>query len=213
MTSRPHLVHPPRLAVWLISLFALAHEAESILGDLLEEFALIVSKSGVTAARHWYWRQTIRTLPRLAGFSFRTAPWLTLTAVAGGFLLRKLIGPLIGSATFAVIQKYQTFFENHFSAYLFFTSTGLDIEHLITFLLIGFIVAYVAREREILATGMLAFIFGSLAIAGSAYMAIMGNDVLQWRLMWYFADSIVIVIAGAIVRTHRLAVKARPSSA
>jgi len=67
-------------------------------------------------------------------------------------LLRKLIGPLIGSATFAVIQKYQTFFENHFSAYLFFTSTGLDIEHLITFLLIGFIVAYVAREREILAT-------------------------------------------------------------
>jgi hypothetical protein len=32
-------------------------------------------------------------------------------------------------------------------------------------------------------------------------------------LTWYFADSFVIVIAGAIVRMNRLATKSRPSGA
>ncbi len=186
-------------------MFAHTDEAESILGDLLEEFSLLASKSGVPYARNWYWRQTIKTLPRLAGLGFRAAPWMTGTAVAGGFLLRKLVGPLVGSATFAMLERYQVFFEHHFSAYLFFASTGLDIEHLITFLLIGFLVALVAREREMVATTMLALIFVAMAVVGSAYAAIRtGNDALLWRLTWYFADSFVIVVAGAIVRTHRL---------
>jgi hypothetical protein len=51
MTSQPHFVQPPRIAVWLISLFALAAEAESILGDLLEEFSVLASKSGMPSAR------------------------------------------------------------------------------------------------------------------------------------------------------------------
>lgn len=214
MTAQSDFVQPPPIAVWLISLFAHAEEAESILGDLLEEFSLLASKSGVPSARNWYWRQTIKTLPRLASFGFRTAPWMTVSAVAGGFLLRKLVGPLVGSATFAVLERYQVFFEHHFSAYLFFASTGLDIEHLITFLLIGFIVAFVAREREMATTTMLALIFGAMAVVGSTYAAIrIGNGALLWRLTWYFADSFAIVVAGAIVRTHRLAAAARPSKA
>ncbi len=63
MTTQPHLVQPPRIAVWLLSLFALAEKAESILGDLLEEFSLLVSKSGTASARRRYWRQTIKTVP------------------------------------------------------------------------------------------------------------------------------------------------------
>jgi hypothetical protein len=68
MTSQPHLVQPPPIAVWLLNLFALGEEAESIQGDLLEEFSLLASKSGS---------------------GFRTAPWITTAAVVGGFLLRK----------------------------------------------------------------------------------------------------------------------------
>jgi hypothetical protein len=214
MTSQPHFVQPPRIAVWLISLFALAAEAESILGDLLEEFSVLASKSGMPSARNWYWRQTIKTVPRLAGFGFRTAPWITVAAVVGGFLLRKLVAPLVGSVTFAVLERYQVFFEHHFSAYLFFASTGLDIEHLVTFLLIGFIVAFAASEREIVATTTLALIFTAMAIVASVYVVIRsGYDASLWRLTWYFADSFVIVVAGAIVRTHRLAARSRPSAA
>ncbi len=125
MTTQPHFIRPPSLAVWLLSLFALAEKGESILGDLLEEFSLLVCKSGVASARRWYWRQTIKTVPRLAGFGFRSAPWLTAAAVAGGFLLRKLVGPLVGSAIFAVLERFQVY-EYHFSTYRFFASTGLE---------------------------------------------------------------------------------------
>jgi hypothetical protein len=96
MRSQPVFAQPPRIAVWLITLFALAEEAESILGDLLEEFSLLAAKSGTHSARDWYWRQTVKTVPRLAGFAFRTAPWMTTTAVVGGLLLRKLVAPLVG---------------------------------------------------------------------------------------------------------------------
>ena len=53
MTSEPNFVQPPRIAVWLVNLFTPAEEAESILGDLLEEYSHLESKSGVTFARSW----------------------------------------------------------------------------------------------------------------------------------------------------------------
>ena len=208
MASQFHFVQPPSIAVWLISLFAPGEEAESILGDLFEEFNLIASESGVRSARNWYWRQTIRTVPRLAGLGFSTASWMTAVAVAGGFLLRKLVAPLVGSVTFAVIERYPVFFEHHFGAHLFFASTGLDIEHLITFVLIGFVVALVARQREMVATSVLALIFAVMAIVASVYIAIrFGYDASLWRLTWYLSDSFVVVVAGAVVRTHRLAAR------
>jgi hypothetical protein len=214
MTSQPYSVQPPSIAVWLVSLFAPVEVAESILGDLLEEFSLLALKSGVHTARTWYWRQTIKTVPRFVRSDLRAATLMTFVAVAGGFLLRKLVGPRVGPATFAVLERYQSFFEHHFSLYLFFASTGLDIEHLITFLLIGFVVAFAARESEMVATVILALIFGAIAVVGSTYAAIRtGNDALLWRLTWYFADSFVIVVAGAIVRTRRLATKSRLSAA
>jgi hypothetical protein len=213
MASQPHFVQPPRIAVWLISLFALSEEAESILGDLLEEFNLLASTSGVLSARNWYWRQTIKTVPRLAGIGFRTAPLVTLTAVAGGFLLRRLVAPLVEPPIFAVLERYRVF-EHHFGTYMFFASTGIDIGHLITFLLIGFVVAFVARQREMVATTTLALIFAAMAIVASVYIWIrFGYDASLWRLTWYFADSFVIVVAGAIVRMHRLAAESRPSAA
>jgi len=42
---------PPRGAVWLIELFTPYEQAESIPGDLLEEFSDLASKSGVAYAR------------------------------------------------------------------------------------------------------------------------------------------------------------------
>jgi len=214
MTWKSHSVRPPRIAVWLISLFAMAEEAESILGDLLEEFSPLASKMGARSAQKWYWRQTIKTVPRLAGFGFRSAPWMTISAVAGGFLLRRLVGPLVGSAAFAALERYQDFFAHHIGAYLFFASTGLDIEHLITFLLIGFVVAFAAREREMAATGVLALIFAAMAVIACVYLVIrFGYIASLWRLTWYFADSLAIVLAGAIVRTHRLTARSRRRAA
>jgi hypothetical protein len=211
MTSQPHSVQPPYIAVWLIRLFARGEKAEAILGDLLEEFSLLASKSGVSTARNWYWRQTIKTVPRLAGLVFRTTSWMTITAVViGGLLLRFLVGRLVGYVAFAVLHRYGVVFEHHlFAVYLFF-----NIEHLITFLLIGLIVAFVAKEREMVTTATVALIFAASVVVGSMYGAIRyGIDPILWRLTCYLVDLFVIVIAGAIVRTHRLAPKSRASAA
>ncbi len=213
MTSQPHSV-PPTVAVWLLRLFAIGNEGESILGDLFEEFLSVARQSGARSARRWFWRQTLKTIPRLASFGFRTAPRITLSAVAVGFLLRKVIGPAIGPVTFAILEKFQPFFEHHLSLYIFFASTGLDIQHLLTFLLIGFFVALAARGREMVATTMLAFIFGTLAVVGCTYAAFRtGDGALLWRLAWYFSDCLATVGAGAVVRMHRLAPKSRRAAA
>ena len=105
MTSQSHFVQPPRLAVWLLTLFALDDEAESILGDLLEEFTLLASKSGFPFARRWYWRQTLKTVFQLADHGFRTAPWSTMVAVAGGFLLREVVAGRVEPSIFSVLER------------------------------------------------------------------------------------------------------------
>lgn len=213
MRSQPDSLQPPRIAVWLLSLFDLAETTESILGNLLEEFLLIASDSGAASARSWYWRQTLRTAPRLAVDGFRTAPWTIAAAVVGGFLLRKLVGPLVEPAIFAVIGKYQVY-EHHFSTYMFLASTGIDIGHLITFLIIGLIVAFAARESELAVTMVLGFIYAAMAVVGSVYVATRtGDNATLWRLTWYFADAFAVVIAGAIVRTHRLGAISQPKNA
>ena len=213
MTSQSHFVPPPRLAVWLLTLFALDDEAESILGDLLEECTLLASSSGVSFARRWYWRQTLKTVLQLAVLGFRTAPWLTTAAVAGGFFLRRVVGRLVEPPIFAVLDKYHVY-EHHFSMFMFFASTGIDIGHLITFLLVGFIVALVARGREMVATTALGFIFGAMVVVTLPVVVMrFGYAIPLSRLMWYFSDSLAIVIAGIIVRTHRLGAVARHQQA
>ncbi len=213
MTSQAHFVQPPPVAVWLISLFALGEEGESILGDLLEEFSLLVSKSGMPSARKWYWRQTMKTVPQLAGVGFRTAPWMTTAAVVGGISLRKLLAPLVEPPIFAVLERYRVF-EHHLGTTMFFLPLAIDIGQLITFLVIGLAIALVSRQREMVATITLGLLYGPIAAAGFIYAVTKtGNDALLWRLTWIFTDAFAIVTAGAIVRMHRLANKSRTSAA
>jgi hypothetical protein len=204
MMSKSHVVQPPRLAVWLLTLFALDDEAETILGDLLEEFSTLTSTLGVAFARRWYWRQTLRTVVPLAGHGFRTAPWLTTLAVVIGFLVRKYTARSIEPAIFAVLERYQVY-EHHFRAYVFFASTGIDIGHFLSFLAVGFAVALVAKGRELVATITLGLFFGAMmAVAVPFIVKQSGFDVALLRSMVCFADSLAIVIAGVIVRTRRL---------
>src|SRR5207248_2230363 len=84
---KPNSVQPPRIACWFVSLFVPAGLADSMLGDLLEEFSVLASKSGIAAARQWYWRQAVRTIAHFFTAAFRAAPWSTLAALLGGFLL------------------------------------------------------------------------------------------------------------------------------
>lgn len=208
MTSQTDFAQPPRIAAWLVNLFTPPEEGESILGDLLEEFSHLASKSGVAFARRWYWRQTARTIAHLARTGFCVAPWSTISAVAGGFLLRRFVFGLPERAIFAVLERYRVF-DHHFNAYLFFASTGIDIGRVITSMFVGCTVAVAAKRREMVATMMLGFVLS--VFCGVAILATVpwGRPFFLWTLPWQFADWVAIVVGGAIVRNARSTVERR----
>src|ERR1700678_1714173 len=144
MTPQSQFIQPPRFAVWLLTLFALDDQAESILGDLLEEFSLLASKSGVPFARSWYRRQAAKTIAHLFGAAFLDAPWSTTAAVAGGFLVHRFVSGLPDKLLSAVTDKYLFYWSAHFQAYLWMLK-GLLIAHLILWIFVGCMVALVAK--------------------------------------------------------------------
>ncbi len=216
MSSQKEVVQPPRIAAWLVTLFTTGGEAESVLGDLLEEFSHVASKSGVASARRWYWRQTAGTIAHLVGAGFRTAPWTITAAVAGGFLLRWYVSwlsdPAINRAIGAVLDRYQAY-EHDPHAYVFWLTSSMLIVRVIVNMLVGGFVAVVAKGREMTATMTLGLAGDLLAIhAALLTVAKTGDQGVLWTLPHTFAFSIAIVVAGAIVRTRRSAATIRPAT-
>lgn len=211
MTSLENLVQPPRIANWLLNLFASGEEAESLLGDMLEEFSHLASKSGVAFARSWYWRQTRKTLAYLVGNAFRVAPWLTAATVIGGLLLNRLVSGLPERAIFAVLHRYQVF-DHHFSAYLFFATDGNAIGHVIASMFVGCVVALAAKGREMVATMTLGLALCAMTGAAMLVWVATGQALMLWMLPWYVADWFAIVTGGAIVRMRRSAATNLPSA-
>ena len=212
MTSYGDFVQPPRIAVWLVTLFAPAEQAEAILGDLLEEFFHLASKSGSAFARSWYWRQAFRTVAHLSGEGFRTAPWSTFAAVAGGFLLIRLSFRLPELTIMAVLVKYQVP-DHHFGVYKFWITDGIVIGLIVLSTLVGAVVAMVAKGREMTATIALGFIRSALGVIGAIVMVTTAQHYWTFRPMLHqFMFAIATVAGGAIVRMRRASVIARRSA-
>lgn len=207
----PHNL-PPRVAMRLLTLFAAGQEAESIQGDLLEEFSCLASKSGVTCARRWYWRQTMKTIAHLIGIGFRAAPLAIAATVAGGFLLTRLVSGLPERAIFAVLERYSVF-DHHFSVYVFFATYGIAIGHVIASLFVGCMVALMARSKEMLATIALVLAFCTMTAAAVPVWLAMGHTPILSMLAWNFASWLAIMSGGAIVRMRRSVNACRPSHA
>jgi Fe2+ transport system protein B len=214
MTSQADLVPPPHVADWLVNLFSPAEGAETILGDLLEEYSQLASKSGTAVARSWYRRQSVKTIAHLFGAGFRNAPWSTAVAIVGGLLLHGFVSGLPGKLLSALTDKYLFYWSAHFKAYMFFATDGMLIAHLILSVFVGCIVALVARGREMVATVTLALVLCSMS--GVAYLVSARDwltaEVLLWML-WQCVGPFALVVGGAIVRTRRSAVTISPSQA
>jgi len=203
MKSQPNPDPLPHGAEWLIRLFANAEEIDLILGDLSEEFAQLASQSGTAFARKWYWRQTMKSLPHLVSSAFRASPGLTATALATGFLLRHLVARLPESVTFALVDRFDIY-SHHWTVYRFMASTALDVEHALTFLFVGAVVAFVAKGREMAPAIALATIYALMAVVGSVSHVIRGGEYASLlRLSWYFSDSLAVILGAVIVRTLR----------
>lgn len=202
MRAQSGFVRPPRIAAWLLTLFTSSEEDEGILGDLLEEFSQLTSKSGIAFARSWYWRQTLKSLVHLAASGFRSSPWSTAAVVLGGFFLMRLASGLPEQAIAAAVNR-TSFYEHHFGAYMFWMTDGIDLGHIAVAGLVGVIVALAARGREMITTLTLASIGCLMTAAALVVWIARGQDLFLWRLSWSIADSLALVIGGMIVRSRR----------
>lgn len=212
MISRADFVQPPRLATWLVNLFT-SSEEESISGDLQEEFSQLAKKSGLAVARRWYWRQSLKTIAHLFGSAFRVAPWSTTAVVVGGFLLFQFASRLPDTVLSAVTDRYLAYWSNHFSAYMFWATDGMLIAHPILSMLVGCIVAFAAKGREVVATMTLGLVLS--AMVGVTYFGWVAEHwPIDMALLWMLfqcSGPFAIVLGGAIVRTRRATAKTRPS--
>ena len=75
---------PPPFASWIIEYVLPVPYRESMLGDLIEEYALLLESRSYPSASRWFWSQTCRSIPPLAWFHLRSGRWLMSLGTAIG---------------------------------------------------------------------------------------------------------------------------------
>lgn len=206
MMSQSTLAHPPRIASWLVQLFAPAEHAESILGDLLEEFSDLASRSGLASARRWYWRQGVKTIAHLAGNSFRDAPWSYAAFVLLGFLLRWFGAALPERAIVAILRAQWPYSNGHYDFYVWLVTWGIPMARIVEMTLIGCIIAAIARGKEVVVTT--AVIAISVVIVGWNFFLLTRNLPPQIPIPWGFllaslANWVATLLGAVIIREIR----------
>jgi len=161
MTSKP-----PRLAVSLVELFAPIDSAEGVLGDLEEEFVGQLARSGLRAARHWYWRQALRTTLHLLWGAVRVAPWLTTALVLASFIGASLLYGVLNRGVIRLVGQIPI---NDYNTAVWSWRAAALVRLVAVPLALGWSIAVVARGREMVITTLVAgllvaILFWNLAV-------------------------------------------------
>jgi hypothetical protein len=179
---------PPVIAIWLIDLLISEAQKESVKGDLLEEFSDLATRCGESSARSWYWRHSTKTIARLM---FRT-PWVVALALLSGM---------------CVLWNFIDFFGYKFS-YLTPDDLQVRIISKLMWLVFGFsmvgissagwVLAMIARGKELIATILLALVFllSGVAMASFSHLRPLPPSVRGLLMLRAF----LIVMAGIAVR-------------
>lgn len=205
-TPRPR---PPRLAAYFVDLFSPANHAESILGDLSEEFSDLTASSSVAHARQWYWHQSAKTLAHLAGAAFRVTPWWFAAVVLLGFSFSWFGRDLPEQFIVALLRTQRPYSNRHVDAYFWLLTYGFSIARILESLLVGAFVAVLAKGREMVVVLTLA------TLRGVSFMWLVflinvrtpypptPHALFRRLLFWRALDLIGIVVAGVLVRKVR----------
>jgi hypothetical protein len=198
MLSQPSL-QPPRLASWLVDLFTPYDQVETIPGDIYEEFVSLASERGLSFARHWYWHQSLKTIAHLTLAAFRTSVWNVAGAVVAGILLMRFALNLSGQIQFTLL---------HVSAYYFDpVGVGIVVEVLLG-LLIGLIVAALAKDNELVAALTLSLclvILTGILLRQARFVSPYAHPERLPMLLFMFDDPMTFVLGAVIIRDIRLA--------
>jgi hypothetical protein len=202
--SRSSPARPPRVASWLIRLFALDTQAEPIEGDLLEEFSVIALRANPAAARRWYWQQSLKTSAHLAWTSLRTAPGQLAVTTLAGFSILWYTENQLGLPTHlvcAAIDRYSSFYMNHFSIWQFCLNYGIPAVSWILVVLVGCLIALVARGREIVATVTLG-VFQLLTAPLLTYLFLFAYRALSGHILNSTGQAYIPTTVSVIYRSE-----------
>jgi hypothetical protein len=199
------MTSPPRLALWLINLFS---PDEVVPGDLLEEYATVVSNRGTTVARRWFWQQTGRSIVHLAWSQFCLAPWSTglilVTAYAALWYTPGVSVSLAG----ALLARYPVY--EYISAPVFWWIYEFLLGTIIAPVVISSAAARLAARREMLVTLVLAF---TVLVVSGCFWA--WHVWLAWPYFLYAPQKVLraafsltalpmaVLVGGVIQRRNR----------
>ncbi len=206
MSEQLFPVRPPRLASWLVTIFTPDEQLESILGDLQEEFSALVEGPERRRAQTWFWRKAWRTaMPRVTA-GMRAAPWLTLTTVLAGYVLKGYVLSRLPEAAILAIFERNQLAERHFEAYQFWISDGIVMALALNHFLTGMSMALAAKGREMAVTVALAVL--SLFLSATAYATLLVARPGQYGFLntvpHVVAFALAMVLGGLAVRVSRL---------
>jgi hypothetical protein len=210
VTNASASARPPRLAAWLVDLFASVDHAEALLGDLSEEFSDVASKSGVVCARRWYWRQAAKTIAHLAAVGFRLAPWSLTGAVFLGFALRWFGSSLPERFIITILRAQRPYSDLHYDYYVWLVTWGIPIAGVVEMTLIGCVVATIAKGREIVASVVLGTVWSVWSVTFALLFFLRTPDLrpsnlIPWTflLLRNFESWMAIVLGGILIRKIR----------
>lgn len=190
---------PPVIAVWLIDLFLPEEQKESVKGDLLEESSDLAMKLGESSARSWYWRQSVRTVARLG---VRGSPWLIALALLSGlFALMSFMDLFMGhkSLQLATDNHLEIRTIDRFISWLVYGLAMLGTSSA------GWVLAMIAKGKELISTILLALVLVLSAVAAHAiasFSHLRPLPPLQPALL--MLHPFLIVMVGIAVRQIRL---------
>ncbi len=198
---------PPRLALWLLNHFAPSNHAESIIGDLFEEFSLVAGRAGSGPAHRWFWRQSLRTILFQFPVQLRLSPASMRGSVLAGFVLLRFGGVLSGKLIFAALHSFRIY-PNHWNLYVFWATDGLLIGRVFESIFVGCFVAAIAKRGELLATTTLCL--AQLLFTETLFFASLvwnGFDFpfMPQQFLSLFINAVAIVVGGYIIQEIRLA--------
>jgi hypothetical protein len=204
---------PPRLATWIVTLFAPTKEAEAIVGDLHEEFTSLVGREGARTARWWYWRHSVWTVGHLAVGPFRTKPWPTIGIGVAGLLSSFVIGSMMNVGALAIVVRYPVY--DYIPAALFWQLSGM-----LPLVVTGFVAARLARNQPMTAVLSILFAMAVWNVLDTPVMVLLygyprgvhitfASSVIRWLYgMSTFGGLVVLgAVAGRLMgrRDHRRA--------
>jgi hypothetical protein len=159
---------PPRLTSWLLDLFVPAGQADSIPGDLLEEFTVKAAVSR-RRARLWYRRQVVRTVGHLLNLEFRRSIWATIGAVLAGLVVLPYSARLSSFGAVALLEHYPVYYYVGPRAFWLIHIAGINC--VVFPLLVGWTAAAISKGREMAVAVLLSAMQG-IALVSWLYFVV-----------------------------------------